>query len=53
MQQLPKCLVMLWLIASEDDGRIPDTKTLAFRLRMSEKQTKEMRFQAVSLAGTR
>jgi HEPN domain-containing protein len=34
-----KVLVMLWLIASEDDGRIPHTKQLAFRLRMSEKDT--------------
>ena len=34
-----KVLVMCWLIASEDDGRLPNTKTLAFRLRMSEKQT--------------
>jgi hypothetical protein len=33
-----KVLVMCWLIASEDDGQIPDAKTLAFRLRMSEKQ---------------
>ena len=32
---------MCWLIASEDDGKIPDTKTLAFRLRMSEKQTSD------------
>ena len=36
-----KVLVMLWLIASEDDGRLPNTKTLAFRLRMSEKQTND------------
>lgn len=34
-----KVLVMCWLIASEDEGRLPATKTLAFRLRMSEKQT--------------
>ena len=34
-----KVLVMCWLIASEDEGRLPNTKTLAFRLRMSEKQT--------------
>jgi hypothetical protein len=34
-----KVLVMCWLIASEDDGRLPPPKTLAFRLRMSEKQT--------------
>jgi hypothetical protein len=34
-----KVLVMLWLIASEDDGNIPTAKQLAFRLRMSEKET--------------
>lgn len=34
-----KVLVMCWLIASEDDGRLPSSKTLAFRLRMTEKQT--------------
>jgi hypothetical protein len=34
-----KVLIMCWLIASEDDGRLPPVKTLAFRLRMSEKQT--------------
>jgi len=36
-----KVLVMCWLIASEADGVIPDIKTLAFRLRMSEKQTSD------------
>lgn len=40
-----KVLVMCWLIASEDDGHIPDVKTLAFRLRMSEKQTSECLFK--------
>ena len=39
--QASKVLVMLWLIASEDEGRIPPTKTLAFRLRMTEKQTND------------
>jgi hypothetical protein len=39
--QASKVLVMLWLIASEEDGNIPSTKTLAFRLRMTEKQTIE------------
>jgi hypothetical protein len=34
-----KVLVMCWLIASEDEGRLPTAKTLAFRLRMTEKQT--------------
>ena len=36
-----KVLVMLWLIASEDEskeGRLPSIKELAFRLRISEKQ---------------
>lgn len=37
-----KVLVMLWLIASEDEGRIPDNKTLAFRLRLTESKTKEV-----------
>lgn len=34
-----KTLVMLWLIASEgEEGRLPDKKTLSFRLRISEKK---------------
>lgn len=33
-----KALVMLWLIASEDDGRLPDVETLAFRLRKSNSE---------------
>lgn len=39
-----KVLVSLWLIASEDenqDGALPDIKTLAWRLRMTEKQISE------------
>ena len=36
-----KLLVMLWLIASEDAGELPDIKILAFRLRMSEKQVND------------
>jgi hypothetical protein len=36
-----KVLVMCWLIASEDDGNLPSAKILAFRLRMTEKQTIE------------
>lgn len=32
-----KALVMIWLIASENDGELPDAKKLAFRLRMSVK----------------
>ena len=35
-----KSLVMLWLIASENDGSLPDTKILAFRLRVTETQIK-------------
>src|SRR5437016_12634195 len=31
-----KGLIMLWLIASENNGELPDSKTLAFRLRISE-----------------
>jgi hypothetical protein len=37
-----KALVMIWLIASEELGKLPEIKTLAFRLRMSEKETKEV-----------
>ncbi len=33
-----KVLVMLWLIASEDDGNLPDAGDLAFRLRLSERE---------------
>lgn len=33
-----KVLVMIWLIASEEMGELPNLKKLAFRLRMSEKQ---------------
>ena len=40
-----KVLVMLWLIASENDGRVPDNKTLAFRLRLTEVKTKEIVFK--------
>jgi hypothetical protein len=39
--QASKVLVMCWLIASESDGELPDIKTLAFRLRMSEKNTSD------------
>lgn len=35
-----KVLVMLWLIASEFDGELPEIKRLAFRLRMSETDAK-------------
>jgi len=33
-----KHLVMMWLIASEDYGRLPSPKQLAFRLRITEQQ---------------
>lgn len=33
-----KALVMIWLIASEDEGNLPDLKRLSFRLRMSEQE---------------
>jgi hypothetical protein len=39
-----KVLVTLWLLASEDeemDGNLPDIKTIAWRMRMPEKQVKE------------
>jgi uncharacterized phage protein (TIGR02220 family) len=39
-----KVLVMLWLIASEDEtknGMLPSVKTLAFRMRISEQKTKQ------------
>lgn len=36
-----KVLVMLWLIASENDGFLPETKELAFRLRTSEVDAQE------------
>ena len=36
-----KMLVMLWLIGSEDEGRLPDIKTIAFRLRLSAKEVEK------------
>lgn len=36
-----KVLVMMWLIASENDGNLPHTKKLAFRLRMKESELKQ------------
>lgn len=33
-----KCLIMLWLIASETEGYLPASKLLAFRLRISENE---------------
>jgi len=40
--KLAKALVMIWLIASEDCGQLPEIKSLAFRLRTSEKDTKDI-----------
>jgi hypothetical protein len=40
--QAAKVLVMLWLIASESEGNLPDTKKLAFRLRLSESRTSDL-----------
>jgi hypothetical protein len=37
-----KHLVMIWLVASEYDGELPDMKTLAFRLRVSENEAKSI-----------
>jgi len=37
-----KALVMLWVIASEDGGKLPDNKTIAFRLRLPEKTTVQL-----------
>ena len=37
-----KCLVMMWLIASENDGNLPDSKSLAFRLRISQCELKSL-----------
>lgn len=35
-----KTLVSLWLLASENDGNLPETKTIAFRLRTTESSIK-------------
>lgn len=35
-----KVLVMLWLLASENGGELPSIKKIAFRLRLSESETK-------------
>lgn len=37
-----KLLVMLWLIASENDGILPNDKTLSFRLRISTSELKSL-----------
>ena len=37
--ELAKFLVMLWLIASDEkDGKLPASKKIAFRIRLTEKQ---------------
>ena len=33
-----KALVMMWLVASENDGNLPDPRKLAFRLRTGERE---------------
>jgi len=37
-----KTLVSLWLLASENDGDLPDIKVIAFRLRQTEKSIKSI-----------
>lgn len=37
-----KALVMFWIIASEQDGNLPDAETLAFRLRRTESDIAEV-----------
>jgi hypothetical protein len=37
-----KALVMLWLLASESGGELPPLPKIAFRLRLSEKETKSI-----------
>jgi hypothetical protein len=37
-----KSLVMLWLIASEDDGNIPCARKIAFRLRITETKAEQL-----------
>lgn len=40
-----KALVMLWLIASEDDGWLPGAEDIAFRLRTTEKAIENIMLQ--------
>jgi hypothetical protein len=43
--EVSKLLVALWLIASEDDdqeGKLPDSRRLAFRLRMTEEKINQL-----------
>lgn len=37
-----KHLVMIWLLAAEDDGNLPPTKQLAFRLRIKEQEAEKL-----------
>jgi uncharacterized phage protein (TIGR02220 family) len=37
-----KALVMIWLLASEKNGELPEVKEIAFRLRMTESKTKQI-----------
>lgn len=37
-----KVLIMLWMVASENNGILPDAKKLAFRLRISEQKLGEI-----------
>ncbi len=37
-----KALVMLWMIASESDGHLPNARKLAFRLRISKSSTEQL-----------
>ena len=37
-----KALVMIWLLASENDGQLPDVETLAFRLRKSDSEVESI-----------
>jgi len=37
-----KALVMIWLVASEYDGNLPDNRNLAFRLRIDERQVETL-----------
>ena len=37
-----KALVMLWLLASEKNGELPEVKEIAFRLRLPETKTKQI-----------
>jgi hypothetical protein len=37
-----KALVMIWLVASENDGDLPDNRKLAFRLRIGEREVETL-----------